>query len=370
MPPRKRKPSRPNRVARVAAGACVLAAASFAQYYLAKLPLPVDLDATNKFSPAVVRLNQEELVIEDPVVEPADSPLLGHEGRGNEAVVARFDHALLDEQTVEELSGPELRLPPTPGEIDYTPPDAGQTPSSGGLCQTSIDIRVNEGQPPRSLHFYQLEAAGADRRRHLEMKAGGAPLSVELSTSAEGADPDETEGCGRLLRVGDLPRLSLPDSMQVTAVAAADSTFRFSFRPLAPDAPLWDGGPEGFLKPFDLGPPPVKPDAPPPFQARAVSVRKLLKDHPDAPPVLSARSEEGGPLLRVYDLEVGSAELRIKVSGRGAVSVNGQPETVDLLKRVQEHPLLAAVLTALNAALLAWFVRLLTSRGAPRAVKK
>ncbi|MDQ3805220.1 MAG: hypothetical protein M3416_15505 [Acidobacteriota bacterium] len=339
---------------------------------MANLPAPVDVDSTNKFSPVVVRLGQDELVIEEPVVNSPDDVLLAHEGRENEVVDVHLDSARLDEQTVEDLSDPKFNPPATPGKIDYWTPDTEQTPAAGEPCRTFLKIELKDRRPPRALHLYQLGRAGADRRRHLEMKTGGAELAVQMSTDTPPEVTAETRGCRKLLSVGGLPGLSLPASTEVTAVAAADSAFRFYFRPLTTDAPLWEGGPGGFLTPFDLGPPPVRPDEQPPFQARAVSVRKrkFSTEHPDPPPALSARSVDGGPLLRVYDLEVGSDELRIKVSGRGAVSANGRAETVDLLKRAQEHPLLAGILTGLNAALLAWFVRLLTSSGARRAPKK
>ncbi|HEV3469064.1 MAG TPA: hypothetical protein VG148_07065 [Pyrinomonadaceae bacterium] len=177
----------------------------------------------------------------------------------------------------------------------------------------------------------------------------------------------ETQGCRKLLRVGGLPGLTLSASTQLKAVAEPDAAFRFYFRRLTDDATSRDPGPEGFLTPFHLGPPPISRDEGPPFRARAVSIRSRSPANPDAPAVLSARSVDGGPLLRVYDLEVGSDELRVKVSGRGAVSEHGRPATVDLLKRAQEHPLLAGILAGLNAALLAWFVGLL--KGQRRAAK-
>jgi hypothetical protein len=64
-------------------------------------------------------------------------------------------------------------------------------------------------------------------------------------------------------------------------------------------------------------------------------------------------------------LKIGSDNLQIKVSGRGEMLANGQPETVNLLQRLEElGPLAKALLVALNAALIAWFVRLLSKTGA------
>jgi hypothetical protein len=47
------------------------------------------------------------------------------------------------------------------------------------------------------------------------------------------------------------------------------------------------------------------------------------------------------------------------------MTANGQPETVNLLQRLEElGPLAKGILVALNAALLAWFIRLLSSKDA------
>ncbi|HEV3469063.1 MAG TPA: hypothetical protein VG148_07060 [Pyrinomonadaceae bacterium] len=149
MTPRRRKPPRPNRAVRVAAGACVLAAAALAQYYLANVPTPVDVDVTNKFSPAVVRLGQEELVIEEPVSSSAEV-LLAHEGRENEAVEVRFDSARLDEQTREDLLSPKFDPPRTPEKIDYTTAEpAAGPPPAGRAGRSSRLSRPTNGRPAR-----------------------------------------------------------------------------------------------------------------------------------------------------------------------------------------------------------------------------
>src|SRR2546426_3510473 len=88
------------RLARAGLGLLVLAAFAFAQYKLANIAHPLNLETTGKFSPATIRLGREELVIEGPVVNPSEGMLLSHNGRPNETVDARFDRARLDEQTI------------------------------------------------------------------------------------------------------------------------------------------------------------------------------------------------------------------------------------------------------------------------------
>ena len=56
------------RLVRAGVGLLVLAAAAFALYKLAHVPQPVDLAATGKFSPASIKLSEQELIIEAPLV--------------------------------------------------------------------------------------------------------------------------------------------------------------------------------------------------------------------------------------------------------------------------------------------------------------
>lgn len=350
------------RLVRAGVGLSVLAAAFLVQYQLANITLPVNLSTQAKFKPMTVKLGQEELVIENPVVSPPGGALLVHRGKPNEVVNAHFDRALLDEVTLGDLSGPDFNPPSSPTKIAYTTPEIKQK-TAAPPCRTFVSVEPKgRAGPPRSIHLLQLETPGADRRRHVEIKAGGGGLGVRIWTTAPPGGADDSPGCDKLLRIADLPEQPLPASADVTAVVADNSRFRLSFRPMAADAPpLWGDGAEGFYEPFDFGPPQISPDDPPPFQARAVSVRRL-QGGSSVPPVLSAESAGGDSLLRVEGLRVGSNELQLLVSGEGMVSENGEKLTVNFWERVQKYPLPAALLGALNVALIAWVARLLFSK--------
>lgn len=351
-----------SRGARVAAGACVLAVVFGAQLWLANLALPVDVDATDKFSQLPVKRSQHELLIEEPVFSFADGQLFEHDGAANEIVDVHFDGAALDPETAADLDLSQ-EPPAPPQSISYATPEIEQSPGAGDPCRTFLKIEVSNGRTPRALHFYQLED-GAGRSRHLEVKTDGAELVVRMSTQTPAGTTTETEGCRKTLRVGGEPALTLPGDSEVAVVAAPGSTFRLSFRPLDRDETLWEGGAEGFYAPFKLGPPQVRPNDPlPSLQAREVSVRKLQDDGAQTPPLLSARSGDGAPLLRVYDLRLGADELRVKVSGKAEVSVNGRAETFDALKRLEDRPILSTILGAIDLALLIWFIRLVLDRG-------
>jgi hypothetical protein len=365
------KEFRHNRIVRTAFGVSVLVVALVAQYYLTKIPRrSVDIGKQSEFSPVTVQLNQE-LVIEEPFVSSPEGKLFSRNPKANEVVDVHFENARLDDLTIEDLSSARFKPSLTPEPIDYGASDSKQTPGPGGPCRTFFEIELKDRKPPRALHFYQLDGDGADRRRYFEIKTGGAELVVQITTVTPPEVTNETEGCRKQLRVGDRPPLPIPPVTSIRVIAAADSAFRFTFRTLDADAkPLWEG-PEGLFEPFDLGPPMVNPNDPPPFlQAREVSVRNLQNNGSNPPSLLSARSADQEPLLSVYGLKVGPDRLQIRVLGTGEMSVNGQPPTFDFLQRLETlNPLSKVIIGALNAALLAWFIGLLRNKGKAPSTK-
>lgn len=94
----------------------------------------------------------------------------------------------------------------------------------------------------------------------------------------------------------------------------------------------------------------------PAFQARAVSINSRGRESSTIARV-SARSADGGPLLSINGLSIGADQIQVSIAGRGLVKVNGKPATVNLLKPIQDNPVLLALLVATNGALLAWVAR-------------
>jgi hypothetical protein len=343
------------RLARIGLGLLVLAVAAFAQYRLANVPRPVNLETTGKFSPATIRLGREELVIDGPVVNSSVGMLLSHDGRPNETVDARFDRARLDEQTIRLFESVGAKPPSAPGKIDYRPDEPKIPVTSDEPCHTRVELRAS--QMPSEIHIFQLGEPGFNHYRHLEIGTRGAELVSNLDTASP-HDADLGPGCQYLLRVGDW---SEPvTKVGLTSIMAEGSDLRLYFRALKPDSTPWaDTG--GVLR-LDLGgAQKLNPNDPPPFQARAISIRALGQSNSSsAPPALiSARSTDDGPLISINDLTVASDQLQLSISGNGWVTINGEPDTVNFLKRVQENPILLALLAALDTALLAWVTRLI-----------
>ena len=359
---------RRQRIARAGVGLLVLAGAAFAQYKLANVPVPVNLETTGRFSPATIKLGQEELIIEEPVVNSAEGMLFSHDGRPNEIVDVSFEYARLDEQTVGKFASIGLSPPSTPSNIDYRAQDSKSPLISGEPCRTRVELRATSRMPDE-IHLFQLGDPGLNHDRHLEMKTRGAELVSHLLIESPSGSYLES-GCQKVLKVGDWNQ---PSSIDVTTIAAEDSDLRLSFKPLTASSNLWEDT-EGFFAPFELGEPQLKPTDPPPFQARAVSIRSLSRgDSPSAVLTLvSARCTSGGPLLTIHGLRVGSDQLQLSITGKGLVKIDGEDVTVNLSNRLRENPVFSGLLAAANTALLAWVARLTlktpsTSRNPGRA---
>jgi len=340
------------RIGRAAIGLLVLAAAAFAQFKLANVPEPVNLETTGKFSPATIRLGQEELIIEGPLVNSPEGMLFSHDGSLNEIVDVSFERARLDQQTVEKFESLGLSPPSTPSKIDYRAEDSMRAHIGIEPCRTRVELRAPL-KMPEEIHLFQLGDPGLNHYRQLEMRVTGAELTSHVvieSPSGAYLEP----GCQKVLKVGDWNRSS---SIDVTTIVAENSDLRFSFKPITPNSALWKDT-EGFFTPFELGQ--SLPTDPQRFLVSAVSIKTLGdSSSPLTRLILSARRPIDGSLLTVNGLKIGSDQLQLIVSGTGFVKIDGEDVTVDLFKRVQKYPLLLTLLGTLNAALVAWVVRLI-----------
>ena len=341
------------RSVRVLAGVLVFALALGVQYYLTDIPVPADLAGTERFTPATVRLGQEELIIEEPEVNSSEGIVFSHAGATNEIVDIRFERARLDTDTVDMLTALGDSPPTGPTQVDYVPQEAAQAAAGREPCRTFVTVAwARTDEPPAALRFFQLEAPGLDNYRYVEMQATGSELAVRLlSKSASDDNVPGAPGCRSRLRAGELEEL-LGGSVGLNIVAAPDAKFRWHFRRRAQGQPPW-GSADGLFEPFTLGAPQTDPNEKPPLRARAIRIRALHADA-SAPDILSARSTDKGPPLSISGLKIGSDQLQLNVTGNGWVKINGADRTVNVFERVEKYPLTSALLGALNSALLAW----------------
>jgi hypothetical protein len=204
---------------------------------------------------------------------------------------------------------------------------------------------------PGEIRLSQFGASGSNRERYLQMSVRGAELTSNMLTDSAG-DSDRGPGCQKLLRVGDWKESLAIGSVSV--VVAQDSAFRFYFSPRTADENLW-AQTQGLL-PLVLGAR-KQNSTDPPLQARAVSINSLGSDGSTIARV-SARSANDGQLLTINGLRIGADQIQVSIAGKGNVQVNSRPVTINLLKPIQENPVLLAILVATNGALLAWVARL------------
>lgn len=337
------------RPARALVGILVLAGVAFAQYKLAHVPRAVDVATIKEFSPATTS-DGEEIIIEAPVIKAAEGMLFSHHGKTNEIVDVNFDQARLDATTIAMFESYRLGLKPpvTPARTYYQAQES--PPSTDEPCHTQVELHT-ASQMPAEIRFSQFDSPGSKQDRYLQVKVIGAELSANLLTDSAG-DSDRGPGCQKLLKVGDWKQSLARGS--VTIVVAQDSSFRCSLRPRTVDEDLWTQT-QGF-SPLALGA--RKQDSnDPAFQARAVSINSRGSDGSTISRV-SARSADGGPLLTINGLSIGADQIQISIAGQGLVKVNGKPATVNLLKPIQDNPVLLALLVATNGALLACVGRL------------
>lgn len=340
------------RIVRAGVGILVLAAAAFASYKLSHVPRPVDLAAVGKFSPASIKLGEQELIIEEPVVNRDEGLLFSYDSGPNATAQVEFDRASLDDQTRESLDRLNFKLPAGWAPISYRTAEAERFSTVYEPCSTRIELRVASADPAE-IRISQLHELRSERRRDLQLTASGAGLVANLET-ASNAD-SSAPGCQKLLKVDNV---SHPTSLPVRVRVAENSRIDLSFLALATDSTSWVDA-QGSVA-LDLGgPPKLSPTDAPPFQARAVSIRSFTHDRSTtAAPVLSAWSEPGDPLLIISGLRVFSDQLQISVSGKALVEVDGVVQTTNFLNPFEENSIISALLLAANAALLAWVARL------------
>jgi hypothetical protein len=170
------------------------------------------------------------------------------------------------------------------------------------------------------------------------------------------ADPARAPGCQQLLQVGDAWSQTL--ETHSIAVVAADADIHFTFAPLPSKARAWHDVEEF----FNLGAEQLRADAPPTFQARAVSIRPL-RGGPQAAARLRAESASS-ELLTVYRLQIGSDQLQVSVAGKGLVQDDGTYHTANPLD-AYNSTLVRMIEGTIYLALLGWATRAIFKKPLP-----
>jgi hypothetical protein len=344
---------------RILVALLVTAAVAYFQYRLTKIPLPIDLEATNRFKLPDLLLGQSMLIINGPLKSSTQSTLISHDGRVNELVSLRLDRGHLAAATVEDLKSNDSYSPAASAEgpIRYTNenPQSGQE-KKGEPCRTNfrIDVPLNQ-QPPTELRFFQL-TPGLQRERQIEIQASDEILVTIEPVAGENNDI-EAQGCKKLLEVNNWSQPMGPGVI-VSAVAAPNYAFRFSFTPMQETNTLWTTA--GFYDPLDLGVSQEKLSDPPPvIRAAAISIRTV-----DGRTLFSAWRASDETFVQLNKLEIGSDKLQANLSGRGFVTLNDEVITLGLFERIEDYKVIAALLGLANAAIVGWITRIIRKRPA------
>ncbi len=344
------------RLVRILVALLILAGAVYLQYWLANIPLPVDVETSKPpNTPAGAALvKREELVIEGPTIDNSGGAtpsriLLSGEGSKFVAVEARFDAGEIGSDFIDLLrTDPEEKSLPTQDRqlivFSAMPDEAAAAASSkpptsaekqqAAPCRTSIDVKLPEGaKMPTALRFLQV-SQGSDQHRSFEMEVDGADVVVELMTSnVSDSATGEMQGsdCGKHLSIGPSWSRSFTAPAPIDVMVPAGSSFR---------------------KLVAL-----------PLNVRAVKTVKHEASPAESPsiaPILDAESVADKPPLVLKYFRVGSENLEMDFAGEAMVRKNGQAVfTFSLVDFIKGNPILAGILAMLDAALLEWIRRAL-----------
>lgn len=346
------------RLVRILVAAVVLGSAVYAQYRLARIPLPVDVEISKAgYTPATAALfKREMLVLRGPSRQTADEAeremLFADNGSESVTVETHFQSARLHDDTTNLLVHANKPVP-SPGlhEIVYsTEGDAASSSTrprqpvnpSAKPCQTAIHISLaDKNRVPTELQFYQTDGPGALHNRTFEMKALGADLVVELLTRNLVAN-FQGAGCTKTILVGDWTH-TFASPVPLKIILPAGTTLQFWFTPLEEKAP-WQG-PDGVFEAFELEALPIA----------VSSVSKVANNDQ----VFNANSAKATQPLLLKRLLIGSSELQIHYAGEALVKENGNyAVTFNVWEFAKSNPLLASIFAMLDAALLEWIRRI------------
>jgi|GEM_PF-5143144 len=335
----------------------VLAGAILLVYLVPKLadkPSPVNVETLpSKFAPASARSKLEELVLDNPLIDPSTETLLSYLGRSNEVVKLYLTNAHLADETVDMFTIEEKRDPPPTGDsqIYYIPMPGARpgrrTPDNNETCTTSLSVNLVPGaKPPNRIHFFQSDGPGSDQQRFLAMMAD-ADLIINLAT---GPPPDNlyAAGCDKELRVGNWSRTNEEGPLRLSFVMTAGSKITFIIQPLDMKSRTWTEDERNTSFEFAQ-----------PLPVQAVQINPLASDgtvSPSPSPIRSARSVGALSPLRVNNLSVGSEDLQLNVLGNGLVESEDAPAG-GLLEQAKDNFLIKTLILAVGAAFIGWWLR-------------
>ncbi|HUJ93464.1 MAG TPA: hypothetical protein VLW46_00715 [Candidatus Bathyarchaeia archaeon] len=325
-----------------------LTAAIGIQYRLVNMPV-ADLKETKKF-PAHLQSGRDAVSFVDPQTTDGnfafefDQP--GESRDANMIVDAYFDRAALSSQTLQSLAAIGLQAPSDFAASTYV----NESPRHSD-CRTKFTVATTKsGVADSAVQFFQSERAQSERSRLVEVMITGYDATVNLVSSGAFV-PSGAAQCRINLSVGDWTQRT-QGFLTIQFLVRAGSSFRFRWE--APDLIVkgWGVGRGGDpLKLLFFGSHHLDN-----FSAREIKILPLAsRAELSANQGLVARSSRADDPFTISSLKIGKDELVVSADGTGRATENGQViSRTDVLAAITQNPLLALLLTAVNAALIGW----------------
>jgi len=341
------------------------------QIYLANIPRVVNMPREDVDEKISAKTDNERVEIDEPVVAPGDlllsySPNPDVSGRNFLVTDLHFENAIVDPSNARVQ--PELEdVKALAAKVSYvSPPPAGPAAALmatvADTCHTFVEIRrAKESGPIRSLNLYVINgSANNEQRRELRVWSEGGALEVTVHTDpppvpADGkpAPLDSLPGCSKILQVRPLQegeesgefrlvpwpvRLMVPEAKEQKASNPANA-FRIAFTPAFPAPLVWNSADDMFSG-IALG-----------SDARVAQGLQVLPSHAENDGRLELTAAKESNLV-VDQLRFSLNSLRLRLSGRAWVKVDGKPLGFDLMRFLKENPITSGILTLLNGAVL------------------
>lgn len=310
-------------------------------YLLSRLPVPVALESLGQIEVGAA----SEFVIDQKLERPG--LLLVFEGEMGDAVDLRFDRARLEARSAGLLQRLGVALPTG----DHP---ASLLTSQADKAKTFLRVEVVPVAGQASRVTLKSPREAGDSGLALVLRAEGARLAVSV-LSAHDPSPDAPPP-QRMLRLAGQALPLLSGAVPLTLLAAADSEIRLRIVPVRG----WDDVQRLALAPADHR------DAA--LSAFGLGVRTERKnsftDYACAtdtrvPLAKPARLTEGrcaaaGSKLQLVSLGFRPGMINVQAAGQAWVRRNGAVHILDLVAWLKKNPILAALIGALDAAVLAW----------------
>jgi hypothetical protein len=329
---------------KLAAVLCLIAAAGI-DYVLVNIPVG---EVSGEF-PANVKARAETVTFDNPgLVEggPFSFEYRPRTEKEKVLVDAYFDAAQLSEQTLQNLKSFQISAPTSVGPITYltsTIQDQG--------CTTKVEVKPVS--PPTSVQFSQTSTDSLQGYRSLG--AGFQGTDTEVTLTSQGAIENTLSPCKVELSVGDWKQVTA-GFFPIKVRVPAGQLFRLRWQNLTEKSNTWENN-SSALKLVQFEPSATDDE----FTADAIKVSTIHSRNP-SPPRLEAHGERNAPLT-IESFAINTDQLEIKASGKGRVRRNGSTVTkTNFLQTLYNNPVLSALFTTGNLALIGWAGRMFFGR--------